>query len=211
MVGGEGTAFLRADGSDTWLDISLSSPVDFSGIAMTSTTSLVAVGSEGSIWQYSDGAWMQRNSGVTTDLNDVSFLDSNLGMIVGDNGIILATNDGGENWEYREPPEGLVANIVALDYYSGIRAYAVTDEGHIVKSIGSPTGTAVGYVWELVQIESEDGATSLGLELSSIDVSSVNKFLISGPSGYAALSLDGGNIITSQMNPLPTVEGFNQI
>ena len=211
VVGGEGAAFLRADGSDTWLDISLSSPVDFSSIAMTGTTSLVAVGSEGSIWQYSDGAWMQRNSGVTTDLNDVSFLDSNLGMIVGDNGIILATNDGGENWEYREPPEGLVANIVALDYYSGIRAYAVTDEGHIVKSIGSPTGTAVGYVWELVQIESEDGATSLGLELSSIDVSSVNKFLISGPSGYAALSLDGGNIITSQMNPLPTVDGFNQI
>ena len=211
VVGGEGTAFLRADGSDTWLDISLSSPVDFSGIAMTGTTSLVAVGSEGSIWQYSDGAWMQRDSGVTTDLNDVSFLDSNLGMIVGDNGIILATNDGGENWEYREPPEGLVANIVALDYYSGIRAYAVTDEGHIVKSIGSPTGTAVGYVWELVQIESEDGATSLGLELSSVDVSSVNKFLISGPEGYAALSLDGGNIITSQMNPLPTIDGFNQI
>ena len=211
VVGGEGTAFLRADGSDTWLDISLSSPVDFSGIAMTGTTSLVAVGSEGSIWQYSDGVWMQRNSGVTTDLNDVSFLDSNLGMIVGDNGIILATNDGGENWEYREPPEGLVANIVALDYYSGIRAYAVTDEGHIVKSIGSPTGTAVGYVWELVQIESEDGATSLGLELSSVDVSSVNKFLISGPSGYVALSLDGGNIITSQMNPLPTIDGFNQI
>ncbi len=211
VVGEGGGAFLRADGSDTWLDISLNLSVDFRGMAMTSATSLVAVGPEGAIWQYSDDTWMQRDSGVTTNLNDVSFFDSNLGMIVGDNGTILATNDGGESWEYREAAEGLVADIVALDYYSGIRAYAVTDEGNIVKSIGSPSGTAVGYVWELVEIESENGTTSLGLELSSIDVSSVNKFLVSGPSGYAALSLDGGNIITSQMNPLPTINDFNHI
>jgi ABC-type amino acid transport system permease subunit/photosystem II stability/assembly factor-like uncharacterized protein len=211
VVGDGGGAFLRADGSDTWLDISLNLSVDFRGMAMNSATSLVAVGPEGAIWQYSDDTWMQRDSGVTANLNDVSFFDSNLGMIVGDSGTILATNDGGESWEYREAAEGLVADIVALDYYSGIRAYAVTDEGNIVKSIGSPSGTAVGYVWELVEIESEDRATSLGLELSSIDVSSVNKFLVSGPSGYAALSLDGGNIITSQMNPLPTINDFNHI
>ena len=215
VVGVGGVAFLRADGSDTWMDISLNPPVDFRGMAMTGPTSLVALGPGGAIWQYSSDTWVQRDSGVATNLNDVSFFNTTLGMIVGDSGTILATNDGGESWEYREPPEGMVADILAIDYYSGIRAYAVTDEGHIVKSIGSPSGTAVGYVWELVEIESEDRATSLGLELSSIDVSSVNKFLISGPSGYAALSLDGGNIITSQMNPLPTfndtVNDFNHI
>ena len=203
VVGEGGAAFLRAAGSDTWMDISLNPPVDFRGMAMTSATSLVAVGPEGVVWQYSSDAWMQRDSGVVTDLNDVSFLDSTLGMIVGDSGTILATNDGGESWEYREAPEGLVADIVALDYYSNIRVYAVTDVGNILKSVGTTTGTAAGYVWELVEIESAGRATSLGLELSSIDVSSVNKLLVSGPSSYVALSLDGGNIITSQMNPLP--------
>ena len=211
VVGLGGAAFLRADSSDTWLDISLNPPVDFRGMAMTSATSLVAVGPEGAIWQYSSDVWMERDSGVVTDLNDVSFLDTNLGMIVGDSGTILATDDGGENWEYREAPEGLVADIVALDYYSEIRIYAVTDEGNIVKSVGMTSGTSAGYVWELVEIESAGRATSLGLELGSIDVSSVNKFLVSGPSGYAALSLDGGNIITSQMNPLPSAKDFNHI
>ena len=211
VVGEGGAAFLRAAGSDTWMDISLNPPVDFRGMAMTSATSLVAVGPEGVVWQYSSDAWMQRDSGVVTDLNDVSFLDSTLGMIVGDSGTILATNDGGESWEYREAPEGLVADIVALDYYSNIRVYAVTDEGNILKSVGTTTGTAAGYVWELVEIESAGRATSLGLELSSIDVSSVNKLLVSGPSSYVALSLDGGNIITSQMNPLPSVKDFNHV
>ena len=211
VVGEGGAAFLRAAGSDTWMDISLNPPVDFRGMAMTSATSLVAVGPEGVVWQYSSDAWMQRDSGVVTDLNDVSFLDSTLGMIVGDSGTILATNDGGESWEYREAPEGLVADIVALDYYSNIRVYAVTDVGNILKSVGTTTGTAAGYVWELVEIESAGRATSLGLELSSIDVSSVNKLLVSGPSSYVALSLDGGNIITSQMNPLPSVKDFNHV
>ena len=39
----------------------------------------------------------------------------------------------------------------------------------------------------------------------------MNKFLVSGPSSYAALSLDGGNIITSQMNPLSSPTDFNHV
>ena len=211
VVGDGGAAYLLAVGSDTWQNISLESAVDFRGVAMTSATSLVTVGPSGAIWQYQSEAWTQRDSGIASDLNDISFLDGSSGFAVGDNGMILATDDGGQSWEYREAPEGLVANIVAVDYYSPIRAYAITDEGHIVKSVGTPTGTAVGFVWELVEIESEGRNTSLGLELSSIDVSSVNKFLVAGPSGYVALSLDGGNIITPQMNPLPNVTDFNHV
>jgi ABC-type amino acid transport system permease subunit/photosystem II stability/assembly factor-like uncharacterized protein len=211
VVGDGGAAYLRADGSETWLDISLTPPVDFRGMAMTSATSLVAVGPSGAIWQYSSETWIQRDSGVSTDLNEVSFLDATSGMIVGDGGTILATDDGGESWEYREAPEGLDADIVALDYYSSIRVYAITDEGHIVKSVGTNSGTAAGYVWELVEIESAGRNTSLELELNSIDVSSVNKFLVSGPSSYTALSLDGGNIITSQINPLSGTKDFNHV
>jgi len=211
VAGDGGAAYLRADGNETWLDISLTPPVDFRGMAMTSATSLIAVGPNGAIWQYSSETWIQRDSGVSTDLNEVSFLDATSGMIVGNSGTILATDDGGESWEYREAPEGLDADIVALDYYSKIRAYAITDEGHIVKSVGTNSGTAAGYVWELVEIESADRNTSLGLELNSIDVSSVNKFLVSGPSNYTALSLDGGNILTSQINPLSSTKDFNHV
>ena len=67
VVGDGGAAYLRADGSEIWLDISLTPPIDFRGMAMTGDTSLVAVGPSGAIWQYSNGIWIQRDSGVSTD------------------------------------------------------------------------------------------------------------------------------------------------
>ena len=39
------------------------------------------------------------NSGVTVDLYDVDFSDSNNGFIVGDSGTVLKTTDGGDSWE----------------------------------------------------------------------------------------------------------------
>ena len=42
--------------------------------------------------------WTPQNSGVNNSLNDVFFIDNQNGWVVGDNGIILNTTDGGQNW-----------------------------------------------------------------------------------------------------------------
>ena len=42
--------------------------------------------------------WTSQTSGGTTKLNDVFFVDSLLGWVVGDDGVILNTKDGGKNW-----------------------------------------------------------------------------------------------------------------
>lgn len=43
--------------------------------------------------------WKFQNSGVGVDLRDVFFIDSLYGWAVGDSGTVIATSDGGENWE----------------------------------------------------------------------------------------------------------------
>lgn len=44
------------------------------------------------------GQFQHQNSQTTNNLNDVVFLDVNIGIAVGNNGTIIRTIDGGENW-----------------------------------------------------------------------------------------------------------------
>ena len=43
-------------------------------------------------------SWTVISSGTTENLNNIKFLDDDTGIIVGDNGTILISNDGGETW-----------------------------------------------------------------------------------------------------------------
>ena len=42
--------------------------------------------------------WTPKNSGITTDLFGVFFVDSGHGWVVGNNGVILGTSNGGDTW-----------------------------------------------------------------------------------------------------------------
>ena len=61
-----------------------------------------AVGSNAMMMRTTDGGetWTQKvvSSQTDKDLNDVDFLDSNIGVAVGDGGTVLKTDDGGETW-----------------------------------------------------------------------------------------------------------------
>ena len=160
---------------------------------------MLTIGPEGSIWHYDGLVWADRSISENRNLLSISFMDSYNGLITGDNGLILATSDGGISWDYRDAPEEIQAKkIIDVEFYSLIRAYAITDDGNIIKS-AKQGETDVGFIWELIEIESENRSTSLGVELNTIKVLSTNKLLLSGPSGYLAISKDGGNIVSSQI------------
>ena len=190
-------------------------------IALTSASSIVTVGDNGEIWQYLQGSWVNRSIGVEEDLFSISFLDSENGLISGEGGIILATTDGGISWDYRDSPaETSESRIVGIDYFSTVRAYAITDEGHILKS--SREGTVpVGFVWNIVEIEREyppgggdefePGGNTLDFEVTSVELLSQFKMILTGPNGYLALSKDGGNIVSQQMVPVSNVTVFNAV
>lgn len=48
--------------------------------------------------------WIQQNSGTSSFLRDIEFLNRNTGWIVGDDGVILKTNNAGINWSFITNP-----------------------------------------------------------------------------------------------------------
>ena len=77
----------------------------------------------------------------------------------------------------------------------------------------------MGFVWSIVDIEREyppgggdefeNGGSSLDFNVSKIEVLGQFKVMLSGPNGYLAISLDGGNIVSQQMVPVSNETVFN--
>ncbi len=75
-------------------------------VAMPSFQDIFVVGELGVIFHSQDygKSWSKQNSGVTTALRHVAFLDSKTGLAVGDAGVILQTKDGGITWQNSSIP-----------------------------------------------------------------------------------------------------------
>ena len=227
IAGNSGILLLKQEVNSDWVELPLSESIN--GISLTGNNSLVAVGNEGAIWRYGGSNWEFIPTGVDEDLLDVSFLDEDLGVAVGKNGTIIFSEDGGQTWDYRDAPSEVIESpIVSVEFFSPVRIYAVTDQGHIIKSAREGT-TDVGFLWNLVEIERHyppgtnefvGRLTSLGVTIHSIDVVSTNKFLLVGAGGYVSMSNDGGNIVRQQINPagnntslyeIAMIDGFDGI
>ena len=210
-AGRDGTVIIKIDSGSQWEDISFDAgEEDIRGVSLNGNSSVVIVGSNGSIWKYDSGSWSDYSiSGV--DLLDVSFLDSERGIAVGEEGAILFSDDGGVTWDYRDAPsEASSSRIIDVEFYSDIRAYAITDMGEVMKS-SREISTPVGFLWNMQYFESEGGSSNLGVNLTSIEVATTNKFLLSGTEGYLSMSKDGGNIVNRQMIPIDNLTAFNDI
>ena len=123
----DGTILVKSTNDSTWSDITF----DFGnelihGACLTGVSEFVIVGGNGTIWTYEMQEWTNRSvSGL--DLLDVSFLDSERGIAVGEQGTILFSDDGGETWDYRDAPtEASSSRITDVEFFSEIRAYALS-------------------------------------------------------------------------------------
>ncbi len=210
-AGTDGTVIIKSDSTSPWREISVEVGDGFiSGISLTGNSTAVAVGNNGNIWTYDVQTWSNISVGEG-DLLDVSFLDSDKGIAVGELGTILFSDDGGGSWDYRDAPtEASNSRIIDVEFFSDIRAYAITDNGEVLKSSRELT-TAVGFLWNMQYFESEGGSSNLGVELTSIEIATTNKFLLSGADGYLSMSKDGGNIVNRQIIPVGNSTSFNDI
>lgn len=108
-----------------------------------------AVGNDvnfGRIFRTNDGwqTWSeQTDTNVTkTSLSDVSFVNESIGWIVGQQGVILHTNDGGQQWEIQG--QGVTGvNLVQISAIDANHAFACGDNGVIAF-------TSDGTNWSLV-------------------------------------------------------------
>ncbi|MBU38696.1 MAG: hypothetical protein CMA59_04155 [Euryarchaeota archaeon] len=221
VAGNDGTVLLMKDGM--WTDVSTSLLGDITDIALTGNGSFVVI-QQDEVWTceiLEDGSaeWSPASGHGEIDHLSISFLDSDNGLISGENGVIMASTDGGKSWDYRDAPSEVSStSIIDIEYYSSIRAYAISDEGHILKS-SREGNVPVGFVWSIVDIEREyppgggsefeTGGSTLDFEVSNIEVLGQFKIMFSGSDGYLSISLDGGNIVSQQMIPVSNETVFN--
>jgi photosystem II stability/assembly factor-like uncharacterized protein len=67
--------------------------------------------------------WNQLTVPTTSDLSRLSFVDSLHGWIVGDNGVILKTNDGGQHWTIQS--SGMAENMVDIFMLNARQGWAL--------------------------------------------------------------------------------------
>ncbi len=81
--------------------------------------------------------WEQIESGVTQDLNSVFFICLNRGTIVGDEGVILRSGDGGNTWVVQN--SGVMENLYGVSYYGYNIILVVGTSGTILYTSNSGT------------------------------------------------------------------------
>ncbi len=202
VLSADGIIYMKEDLESDWITID-SSQTGMKSIALAGEDSLIIVGNAGLIWQYADETWWNRTTSFTSNLHDVDFNGAEDGLAVGDSGTILATDDGGSTWDYRESPDP-DSTIVSVSYFNPYRMFAVSDSGQIIYST-SPGG----FEWQLREIESAGYNTTLATNLSSIDVVSSSRILFTGPDGYLGLSLDQGLNVERNILPVGVNSSFN--
>jgi polar amino acid transport system permease protein len=165
--------------------------LDIKGAALSSTDSYFVIGHNGIIWHYDSLRWNNISFADNQNYNSISFIDGDglNGIIVGEDEILLTTLDGGINWEKIDLPTITDKNLVSLQLLSDSRAYATTENGHILVSRG--LDTSIGFDWDVVNNESFIGISD-GL-INNVEVVNSLKIIISGQNNIIATSKDGGN------------------
>lgn len=100
VVGNKGFMAFTADGGITWEKIELgNTSVNFKRLAFFNTESGILIGDNGFVSIYENEEWRTINLGTGIQFNDISILDENSAVIVGQSGNAYKTEDKGLSWE----------------------------------------------------------------------------------------------------------------
>lgn len=122
--------------------------------------------------------WSALESGITSSLYGVDFLDENIGMAVGDSGVILRTYDGGQAWE--KVNSGVTQCLNSISFIDAKNIIAVGDDALILKSQDG------GNSWFSQFVE---GITDA--DLLSVDMSASGKGIVTGQYMTLITTTDG--------------------
>lgn len=146
-VGVASTGILSTDGLTTyqmgWID---TSRTDIWGVKFVPNSGIYFCGDNGLIIKSPNlDDFYYQNSWVTSRLYDIDFLNADSGLVVGANGIVLTTTNGGENWvtKYYQTSSNYKIYIVNKDLIFIGSAYS---GGQLAKS------TNFGETWESVSV-----------------------------------------------------------
>lgn len=134
-VSGSGGVVRVRDGTSAWNVRDVPDPAQRYVLFARDAGSVLAVGSEGSIWETADGgvSWMLRDSGTTAGLH-AGIWTTGGGYVVGDGGLILKSADEGATW--MPLPSETTENLYAIEQagFQGSGLVAVGANGTILTS-----------------------------------------------------------------------------
>ncbi len=97
---------------------------------------LVAVGERGHILLSSDGIqWQQANVPVQSTLTSVFFINEALGWAVGHDGVILHSNDGGQNWQIQQYKPELEKPLFDVTFKNPQEGIAIGAYGQMFRTL----------------------------------------------------------------------------
>lgn len=142
-VGEAGTMFELQESSVIWKKINL--PVRYLLLdgSFTDQNKSLIIGGGGATYFTDDGvSWKPASftGKAASKLNSVFFINQNVGWIVGADGKIFATNNGGKRW--REQNSKVTQNLFDVCFINTAEGWAIGDEGLILHT------TTAGNVWE---------------------------------------------------------------
>jgi hypothetical protein len=126
--------------------------------------------------------WTQQNSGTTEDLLDVFCISADTALVVGNNGTILRTTNGGINWN---PITTTSEHLMKIEFADSQTGYVAGFNGTLLKT------TDGGLTWQNL-------TTNTTENIYALSVVSADTLFVGGDNGLLLKSVDGGNNFQSQ-------------
>ncbi|MCD4655360.1 hypothetical protein K8T06_15675 [bacterium] len=132
-AGADGWTMLKSPGSDHWIP-------EYTGISLTLKS--VAIDQLGRLWvvgrkrsafrKESNQPWKLISSLGAGDFNDIMFMGSSGGYIVGDSGLIMSTNNSGDTWKII--PRINATDIHSIAFINAQNGFIVGENGMIMET-----------------------------------------------------------------------------
>ena len=137
------------------------------------------------------GGWRQVTKATYSQLNEVFFLNENLGWIAGLNSTLLFTTDGGYNWESSSKPLPVEESMYSVFFIDENIGFSGGANDLLLKTIDG------GNSWNQITLDSTDG-----IIYSIYFVNENIGWILSGTSngGKVSATLDGGVTWDTQVN-----------
>ena len=139
-VGANGTVLRSTDDGVSWGTVTSHTAYTLRGTAFDSSGNCMIVGDHATVLLYHGGIVSRAlNTSVVNDLHAVTFLGRAAWMVVGQSGIVLATQDGGANWA--RLPFDINMTLTGITFFNTQLGLAVSTGGAILRT------TNTGMTW----------------------------------------------------------------
>jgi photosystem II stability/assembly factor-like uncharacterized protein len=178
-VGDNGGIYRSAYGYKNWKSINSDIKVNLTSIAKIDATSLFAVGEKGSAIISSDkgGTW-KTLSFTNKDLHKTYFPTSTVGYLVGDDGLIMKSSNGGQVWDKLN--SGVTDTLRSVFFIDSLNGFVVGLKNTILKTNNG------GKDWTKLN-------APIDMNWSDVKMISSDTIIVSGESRSLLFSYDGGN------------------